>query len=351
LNGKVIAQRSGASDLIYLHSDHLGSTGVVTNWWNGGVVSSQKYDPWGKVRGGTGTITQTTISYTGQRLDGTGLLYYNARYYDPNVAKFVSADTIVPGTADGSGGSAATLGYDDKVALRLLTVGFHETQFATALNEENRFTQDKGFYFQLGDKSNAKYQWGVSNPQALNRYAYTINNPVKFVDLTGHVWIYVDSWAGKVSSPVSAKVLYTTLKEIFLDFDVTTGLTAEIGFGNFVLGGNINKAQQRLGKEVYNFLTMLGEYIASFNTDDFEIYYGWLHIRDEEEPDHEKLIMWIEVYDKKTGEYVKGRHYLRETKPIPYSDILGKPTYVPNQLKDAIKAMEYLRNQNRQYSV
>jgi RHS repeat-associated protein len=94
--GKVIAQRSGTAttllDLIYLHGDHLGSTGVVTNWWNGGVISSQKYDPWGKVRGGTGVITQTTISYTGQTLDGTGLLFYNARYYDPNVAKFVSAE-------------------------------------------------------------------------------------------------------------------------------------------------------------------------------------------------------------------------------------------------------------------
>ncbi len=58
------------------------------------MVSQQEYDPWGKVR--TGGIGQTTLNYTGQRLDGTGLLYYHARYYDPGLARFVSADPTVP---------------------------------------------------------------------------------------------------------------------------------------------------------------------------------------------------------------------------------------------------------------
>jgi RHS repeat-associated protein len=53
------------------------------------------FDPWGKVRSGTLTTT-TTLNYTGQKLDATGLLFYNARYYDPNIAKFISADTIIP---------------------------------------------------------------------------------------------------------------------------------------------------------------------------------------------------------------------------------------------------------------
>jgi len=33
---------------------------------------------------------------TGQKSDGTGLLYYNARYYDPQLGTFLSPDTLVP---------------------------------------------------------------------------------------------------------------------------------------------------------------------------------------------------------------------------------------------------------------
>jgi RHS repeat-associated protein len=41
-------------------------------------------------------VPQTKVNYTGQKLDGTGLLYYHARYYDPTLARFVSPDSIVP---------------------------------------------------------------------------------------------------------------------------------------------------------------------------------------------------------------------------------------------------------------
>lgn len=45
----------------------------------------------------TGGVSQTSMSYTGQKLDGTGLLFYNARYYDPGIGRFTSADSITPG--------------------------------------------------------------------------------------------------------------------------------------------------------------------------------------------------------------------------------------------------------------
>jgi RHS repeat-associated protein len=51
--------------------------------------------------GGASPIAQTNLNYTGQRLDGTGLLYYHARYYDPNLARFVSVDSVAPGSASG----------------------------------------------------------------------------------------------------------------------------------------------------------------------------------------------------------------------------------------------------------
>jgi RHS repeat-associated protein len=40
--------------------------------------------------------TPTGYRYTGQRQDDTlGLYDYNARYYDPDIGRFISADTIV----------------------------------------------------------------------------------------------------------------------------------------------------------------------------------------------------------------------------------------------------------------
>ena len=36
-----------------------------------------------------------SCTYTGQKSDGTGLLYYNARYYDPALGTFLSPDTGV----------------------------------------------------------------------------------------------------------------------------------------------------------------------------------------------------------------------------------------------------------------
>ena len=185
-NGQMIAQRDGVTGgVVYFHGDHLGSVSVVTNA-SGAVVSRQTFSPWGEVR--SGGITQTGNNFTGQWKDQTGLLFYQARYYDPVLARFVSADSIVPGVAAGSGGGAASLGYDNQVALTPLTVDFHEPGFAAGVNEENRFTLVNGFQFQLDDEAReeALYHGGPLNPQALNRYAYVLNNPVRYVDPTGH---------------------------------------------------------------------------------------------------------------------------------------------------------------------
>ena len=103
LQGGTIAQRervaSPVSDTtIYLHGDHLGSVSVATDN-DRRVLSRQDDTPWGEVR--AGGLAQTTLDFTGQRKDSTGLLYYGARYYDPKLGRFTSADSIVPGSASG----------------------------------------------------------------------------------------------------------------------------------------------------------------------------------------------------------------------------------------------------------
>ena len=76
-----------------MHGDHLGSTSMTTA---GSVVEgSRAYYPYGAQRSASGTL-RTDRTFTGQKEDGTGLLYYNARYYDPALGTFISPDSIVP---------------------------------------------------------------------------------------------------------------------------------------------------------------------------------------------------------------------------------------------------------------
>ena len=122
LGGRTVAVRHD-SDLYYLAQDHLGSTSLTRDE-SSGSVAVHRYSPFGDPRG-TSAPTQTDHTYTGQIADAaTDLMFYNARYYDPAIGRFISPDSIVPGAA---------------------------------------------------------------NPQNLNRYAYVRNNPTNYVDPGGHL--------------------------------------------------------------------------------------------------------------------------------------------------------------------
>jgi RHS repeat-associated protein len=47
-------------------------------------------------RAGNTANLKSDRTFTGQKQDGTGLLYYNARYYDPALGTFISPDMLVP---------------------------------------------------------------------------------------------------------------------------------------------------------------------------------------------------------------------------------------------------------------
>ncbi|MFZ2360090.1 MAG: RHS repeat-associated core domain-containing protein [Anaerolineae bacterium] len=119
--GVRIALRTGGQTY-YLLGDHLGGTNVTTNS-SGVQVASLLYKPWGETRYDFG-VTPTTWRFTGQREDATiGLYFYNARFYDPYLNRWIQPDTIVP---------------------------------------------------------------DPSNPQSLNRYSYVLNNPLRYSDSSGH---------------------------------------------------------------------------------------------------------------------------------------------------------------------
>jgi RHS repeat-associated protein len=109
------------SNILYYHTDHLGSSNVITNS-SGGNVEGVYYYPFGATRQQTGGDCGNH-KFTGQEEDSeTGLYYYGARYYDPALGRFISADSIVP---------------------------------------------------------------DYTNPQAFNRYSYVLNNPLYYTDPTG----------------------------------------------------------------------------------------------------------------------------------------------------------------------
>lgn len=57
------------------------------------VQGNQIYGPYGNSRYSKGAMG-TNKGFTGQYADATGLDYYNARYYDPVIGRFLSADTV-----------------------------------------------------------------------------------------------------------------------------------------------------------------------------------------------------------------------------------------------------------------
>jgi len=110
-------------EVTWLVADNLGSPTVTYRAVGKTPASVALYYPYGSPR--TNQIDGTGTGFTGQVSDlqsGTGLAFYNARYYDPALGRFTQPDTIVP---------------------------------------------------------------NASNGQDFNRYSYVLNNPVNFVDPSG----------------------------------------------------------------------------------------------------------------------------------------------------------------------
>ena len=121
----------GDEETYYLLTDHLGSIDVVLDE-EGNVVERRDYLPYGSERlsDSQPDATTTDHKFTGKELDDeTGLHYYGARYYDSEIGRFVSVDP---------------------------------------------------------------WKGDLRDPQSLNKYAYTRNNPIIYIDPTGMEYRLID---------------------------------------------------------------------------------------------------------------------------------------------------------------
>lgn len=121
-NGQRVARRRQSDGAVfYFFSDHLGSARVVTNA-SGTIVEESDFYPFGGERVITDSL-DNNYKFTGKERDlESGLDYFLARHYGSNFGRFLQADPLF-----GSPG----------------------------------------------------------RPQSLNRYAYSLNNPLRFIDPTG----------------------------------------------------------------------------------------------------------------------------------------------------------------------
>ena len=179
LGSQRILTVNGIQEPHYYHSDHLGSSNVISDI-DGKKEQRLEYYPYGKTYVSDGDKT-TNYKYTGKEEDSsTGLYFYGARYYDSEIGRFIQPDTIVP---------------------------------------------------------------SPYNPQDLNRYSYCNNNPINYIDPTGHSWFskFWKSIVGVVAAVVSIAipVLAPAMWAVNMGISAYTAVqTGDIlGFAGGIVGG------------------------------------------------------------------------------------------------------------------
>ena len=87
-----IAITRGGQTYFY-HADGIGTITELTDS-AGAIAKAYAYDGYGNVLDAPGSVEQP-YAYTGRELDSeSGLYYYRARYYDPNIGRFLQQDPI-----------------------------------------------------------------------------------------------------------------------------------------------------------------------------------------------------------------------------------------------------------------
>ncbi|MDI7208868.1 RHS repeat-associated core domain-containing protein, partial [Leptospira santarosai] len=102
LNGVRIAALNEAGALAYYLTDQVDSVSTVLDD-EGNTLSQIQYQPYGETFVQRGDLNFSP-KYNSQELDReSGFFFFNARYYDPGIGRFTSADTIIDGEFDTQG--------------------------------------------------------------------------------------------------------------------------------------------------------------------------------------------------------------------------------------------------------
>jgi RHS repeat-associated protein len=103
---------TGTTGVNWLFGDHLGSQSVTAEA-SGSKIAEVRYKAWGEDRYVWGT-TPTSYRYTGQRSETSlSIYYYGARWYDSSLGRFLSPDTVVPGSGDTQGWDRFAYSYNN----------------------------------------------------------------------------------------------------------------------------------------------------------------------------------------------------------------------------------------------
>ncbi|WP_061261006.1 RHS repeat domain-containing protein, partial [Leptospira interrogans] len=95
LNGVRIAALNEAGALAYYLTDQVDSVSTVLDD-EGNTLSLMQYLPYGETFVQRGDLNFSP-KFNSQELDReSGFYFYNARFYDPGIARFTSADTLIP---------------------------------------------------------------------------------------------------------------------------------------------------------------------------------------------------------------------------------------------------------------
>ncbi|NRA60658.1 MAG: RHS domain-containing protein [Psychrobium sp.] len=85
---------SQADTITYMHTDALGSPVAATDE-SGNILWREHYSPFGAKLDNSDKSKGNDVGYTGHQFDNdTGLVYMQARYYDPVIGRFYSNDPV-----------------------------------------------------------------------------------------------------------------------------------------------------------------------------------------------------------------------------------------------------------------